>query len=516
LLVDLFVTAERERAPVLSSARDRVSAEVARLGSSLASNAAASAAFLKYLTSPGANGQALRGLYETGVLGGLFPEYARLKARVQHDVYHVYTVDTHTLFALQKMLRLRAGLLAAEASEFTRICQDLSRPLTLYLGLFFHDLGKHLGGNHSVRGEELIRNWAARAGIDQETIEDAAFLVREHLSMSAFAFRRDLSDPSLVVKMLEKVRTRERLDMLYLLTFVDISSVGPEAWTDWRARLLAELYAKCRLALGEEGAAPLSQDRTQAADAGLQSLRASLPTKDEQVEAFLKLLPERYLATVAPASARIHFEAWKSAQRRVVGGASVARHDLGDVGEFVVVTGDHPGLLALIAGTMAAHSIDILSAEIFSLRDHRALDSFIVREPGGHAPSPRRFAEVVADLELVLSGQETVPRLLARRHGATRRYAPGPATATKIRVDLNSAKDATIFDVWAQDRVGLLYDLADAFHRADASIALARIATEGNSAADGFYLQDFQERKITDPAHLTRIEQSIRDALRPD
>jgi [protein-PII] uridylyltransferase len=515
LLVDVFVTAERERVPVLSSARDRVSSEVSRLGASLATNKTALDAFLQYLVSPGATGTALRGLYEAGVLGGLFPEFARLKSRVQHDVYHVYTVDTHTLFALQKMLRLRAGLMSVETPEFTRICQDITRPLPLYLGLFFHDLGKHMGGNHSVKGEELIRAWGVRVGMDPETIDDAAFLVREHLTMSSFAFRRDLSDPSLLVKMLEKVGTRERLDMLYLLTYVDISSVGPETWTDWRSRLLAELHAKCRAAFGEGGSSPLSADRTQAAVAGLMSLRAALHGTDEQVEKFLSLLPERYLATVAPASARVHFEAWKSALRKSVGGASGGRPDLGGVGEFVVVTEDRPGLLALVAGTLAAHSIDILSAEIFSLGDHRALDAFIVREPGGLAPSPERLNEVTQDLELVLSGRETVPRLLARRHGTARRFAPGPATATKIKIDLNSARDATIFDVWAQDRVGLLHDLADAIYKAGAFIALARIATEGNSAADGFYLQDLQGHKITDPEHLARIENSLRDALRP-
>ena len=166
LLVDLFVAAERERTPVLSSSRDRVAQEVARFGSALADCRPAMTAFLEYLESPGATGTALRGMYETGVIGGLFPDFARLKARPQHDVYHVYTVDTHTLFALQKLLRLRAGLLAAEQPVFTRLCQDIARPLPLYIGLFFHDLGKHQGGDHSVKGEALVRAWAERAGID--------------------------------------------------------------------------------------------------------------------------------------------------------------------------------------------------------------------------------------------------------------------------------------------------------------------------------------------------------------
>jgi [protein-PII] uridylyltransferase len=513
LLVELFVTAERERIPVLSSARDRVAHEVTLCGAALATDTEALRAFYKYIVSPGATGQALRGLYETGVIGGLFPDFARLKSRVQHDVYHVYTVDTHTLFAVQKMLRLRAGLMAADAPVFTRLCQDVARPLPLYLGLFFHDLGKHMGGSHAVRGEELVRAWGKRVGIDVATVEDAAFLVREHLTLSTVAFRRDLSDMALVTDLVAKLGSRERLDMLYLLTYVDISSVGPETWNDWRSRLLAELYEKCRIMFDEQGDDSRPRTRTEAAEEGASTLRAMLHTQDPMLERFLGILPERYLATVAPASGRAHFELWKSAQGRAVAGTSILRPDVGEAGEFVVVADDRPGMLALIAGTLAAHSIDILGAEIFSLKDGRVLDSFLVREPGHQPPSHKRMAGVLSDLELVMSGRETVPALLARRRGNGRLFTPGPAVPTRIRVDMTAARDATVVDVYAQDHVGLLHDLADACHRAGASIVLARIATEGNCATDGFYLQDLTGHKIVDQKHLQRLETTLREAV---
>jgi len=510
LMVDLFAVAERERAPVLSSSRDRVAQEVVRFGSALADCRPAMKAFLDYLESPGATGAALRGMYEAGVIGGLFPEFARLKARAQHDVYHVYTVDTHTLFALQKLLRLRAGAMAADEPVFTRLCQDLARPLPLYIGLFFHDLGKHLGGDHAVKGEELVRAWAARAGVDDQTREDAAFLVRDHLTLSHVASRRDLADPVLIGGVARQMKTRERLDFLYLLTFADISSVGPETWNDWRARLLAELYEKTRAVLDPEGA-PTALDHTQAAEAGARSLR-QLVKAEPLLEAFIAALPERYLATVNPTESRAHFEIWKHAQGRHLAGSPVARPDLGDAGEVVFIAQDRPGLLAYIAGTLAAHSIDILAAEIFSLKDGRVLDSFLVREPGGQPPSQERLKAVLADLDRVLLGEETVPALLARRRGG--RGDPAlPPVGTKIRFDLISAKNATVVDVSTRDRIGLLHDVADAFHRAGATIVLARVATEGNRATDGFYLQDFAGQKIVDPERLAAIESALRQAL---
>lgn len=517
LLVNLFAVAERERAPVHSSARDRVAQEVQRLGPALAAEPTATRAFLDYLEGPGVTGEALRGLYETGVIGGLFPEFARLRARVQHDAYHVYTVDTHTLFALQKLLRLRSGLLP-EQPVFTRLCQDLPRPLPLYLGLFFHDLGKGLGGDHSVKGEAQARSWAERCGIDPSITEDVAFLVREHLRLSQVAFRRDLSDPSLVAKVATLCGTRERLDLLYLLTYADISSVGPETWNDWRSRLLGELHDKVARVLEREGPqGPGAFDPTEAARAGRRTLRESVRDlargAEPDLERFLAILPERYLATVAPNAARHHFDVWRRAKGRAVTASALPRPDVSDAADLVIVADDRPGLLSLLAGTLAAHGIDILAAEIFSLEDGRALDAFVVREPGGAPPSAERVARAVADVERVLAGQETVGDLLKRRRSAPWAADQGPAVTTKIRFDLGAARDATVVDVFARDRPGLLHDIASALHQAGASILLARVATEGNRATDGFYLQDLAGRKITETARLEAIERAVAEAL---
>jgi len=514
LLVELFVAAERAGLPVDAGARERVAAVVARedARASLAGDGPAMRAFLHYLTLPGARGEALQGMYRTGLLGALFPQLARLQARVQHDVYHVYTVDTHSVFALERLMRLRAGLMAAEQPVFTRLAQGVARPLALLLGMLFHDLGKGLGGDHSARGEELLRGYAAQLPwLDGAVVEDAAFLVREHLKLSQWAFRRDLSDPALLERVAALVGGRDRLEMLYLLTYADIASVGPETWNEWRARLLDELFSRTRTLLAErEGDGRVTAgDRTEAAVSGAAELRRLLPAGADGGR-FVEVLPERYLATVAPTEALRHYELWQRARGRQVLASIHEAPGLADAGALVVVTDDRPGLLALLAGVLSAHSIDILSAEIYSLGDGRALDVFVVREPGGAPPSAERCAAFQADVVRVLDGQEEVPALLARRRGARWAVAGGPAVATKVRFDPDAARDATVVDIFAQDRPGLLYDIATALREAGAGIVLARVATEGNRAIDCFYLQDGAGMKLSD----TRVLESMADHVR--
>jgi [protein-PII] uridylyltransferase len=507
--VNLFVAAERAGMAVGPASREASANHADLLAVDDVVRKEALSALLSYWEMPGATGEAMRGLYDAGILGALFPELARLKARVQHDAYHVFTVDTHTLLAVQHLMRLRAGLMAVDQPQFTRLVQDLPRPLPLVVGLFFHDLGKGLGGEHSAKGEALVRAFGEWSGLlPVDVVEDAAFLVREHLRLSQVAFRRDLSDEALLADVARLVGTRERLDMLYLLTYVDIASVGPETWNDWRARLLGELHAKVRERL-EAGAS--QADRSDAARAGARALRQAVG--DGSVGDFLALLPERYLATVPTGEAAHHFALWQQVRGSVLlEGHPAVGHD--DAGRLTLIAEDRPGLLAAVAGTLAAHGIDVLAAELFPLGPDRALDTFLVREPGRRPPTADRIGRARADLERVLAGEESVPALIARRRGAPNGSSVVPVAPPRVRFDLEAAADATVVDVWARDRPGLLHDIADALHRAGATIVLARIATEGHRATDGFYLKDFEGRKIVSPVHIARLEAALTEAIR--
>ncbi len=215
-LVRLFAVAETYGVPVYSYARDLLVQELQRLGSQLASDRDAHFELWQYVVRDGSQGHALTPLHELGVLGALFPEIGRLRARAQHSLYHVYTVDTHTVFALQRLMRLRAGALLAAEPDLTRIARAQQRPLVLMLGLLFHDLGKGLGPDHSARGAELVRGYAQRIGMDPGDAADVEWLVLAHLKMSHLSQRRDLEDSALIESFARELRTVERLEMLYL------------------------------------------------------------------------------------------------------------------------------------------------------------------------------------------------------------------------------------------------------------------------------------------------------------
>jgi [protein-PII] uridylyltransferase len=522
-LVRLFAVAETYGVPVYSYARDLLVHELARLGPQLATDRDAHFECWQLLLRDGSDGWALGPLHELGVLGALFPELDRLRARAQHSLYHVYTVDTHTVFALQRLQRLRSGALAEEEPELTRIARAQERPLVLMLGLLFHDLGKGYGSDHSRRGAELARGYGARIGLDPTDAADIEWLVLEHLKMSHISQRRDLEDPNLIESFASEGRTAERLEMLYLLTYADMASVSPENWTPWKATLLRTLYEKARARLLSGGDQPeharslearrerlaLEMNRVLAAQATSPGGAGELAAAHE----FAGGAPERYVGIVRPTDAVRHLRLWLAARRSGFA-AELHRPPTGEA-ELTLVAKDRPGLLALFSAALAANGIDILGAEVNSLEGGVALDQFVVRETGGGAPAQARWEAARAELLRLLSGTEEPARLIQRRlRRASWAASAAPSVAVRVKTDNISSARMTVLDVRAPDRPGLLYAIAEALHGAGASIELARIATEGNRATDAFYVVDAYSRgKFVDPERIGEIESAVRAAI---
>src|SRR5438132_2426740 len=496
-LVRIFAVAETYGAPVYSYARDLMVQELQRLGPSLAFDRDAHFEFWQYLVREGSEGQALAPLHELGILGALFPEVGRLRARAQHSLYHVYTVDTHTVFALQRLMRLRAGTLSDAEPELTRIARAQQRPLVLMLGLLFHDLGKGMGPDHSARGVELVRAYAQRLSLDPGDAADVEWLVLAHLKMSHLSQRRDLEDMALIESFARELRTVERLEMLYLLTYTDMASVSPENWTDWKSRLLRLLYEKAHATLpAEELDQPAHAEslelRRERLGRAIEPLLEE-PAARKAVGEFARALPERYVSTARPNDAARHLKLWLVARR--TGFAAELRQPASGEAELTLVAPDRAGLLALFSAALAANGIDILAAEVHSLEDGIALDQFIVREPGGGVPAQSRWEAAHADLLRLLSGADDPHRLVQKRlRRASWAASAAPSVETKLRIDGVSSAEFTILDVFTQDRPGLLHAIDDPLHRAGVSIELARIATEGNRATDAFYLREVAGR----------------------
>ncbi|MFL5395217.1 MAG: [protein-PII] uridylyltransferase [Myxococcales bacterium] len=515
-MVRLFAVAETYGVPVYSYARDLLVQELHRLEAGLAADRDAHFELWQYLVRDGSDGAALGPLHELGVLGALFPELGRLRARAQHSLYHVYTVDTHTVVALQRLMRLRAGVLADEEPELTRIARAQERPLVLMLGLLFHDLGKGLGSDHSSRGAELVRAYAQRVALDPGDAEDIAWLVQEHLKMSAISQRRDLEDAAMIAAFAGEARTVERLEMLYLLTYADMASVSPENWTEWKSGLLGLLYEKTRATLTSEGLdRPAHEDSLESRRDRLIGAVEPLVEPDlrSQVAGFARVAPERYLAITRPPEAARHVQLWTLAKR--TGFAADLRRPPGGEADLTLVAKDRPGLLALFSAALAANGIDVLAAEVHTLGE-LALDTFVVRETGGGVPSPSRWDTAHADLIRLLSGDEDPHKLVQRRlRRASWAASAVPQVATKLRIDDVSSAECTILDVFTQDKPGLLHAIAQALHRARVSIVVARIATEGNRATDAFYLREAsgQAGRLGSEERKREVENAVRMAI---
>jgi [protein-PII] uridylyltransferase len=386
------------------------------------------------------------------------------------------------------------------------------------LGLLFHDLGKGLGPDHSARGAELVRQYAERIGLDPADAIDVEWLVAAHLKMSHLSQRRDLEDDQLIASFAAETRTLQRLEMLYLLTYADMASVSPENWTPWKAHLLRTLYEKTHTALVRERAA---------SDHSLEARRERLaervaPLAGEHgslVHSFVQALPQRYLATARPEAAARHLKLWAMARRAGFAG-EMHRAESGET-DLTLVAQDRPGLLALFTAALAANGIDILGAEVNSLTGGMALDTFVVRETGGGAPSGARWEAARADLLRLLSGADDPHHLVQKRlRRASWATSAAPSVETKIRVDDTSSERMTILDVLTQDRPGLLHTIADALHRTGVSIEVARIATEGNRATDAFYLRDLRSarspggsEKIETPERRLEVVSAVHDAI---
>jgi [protein-PII] uridylyltransferase len=497
-LVRLFAAADREGYDLYPYARDLAAQAAEELTPEAAADPELNQELLSCFTRPGTRGRFLTLMHELGVFQKLVPEFARITARRQIDVYHVYTVDVHTLFAVRRLLALRCGDVKEEG--LGELMQGMKRPLALYLGTLFHDIGKGSGKDHSTRGAQIAAEACVRMGVDPDDAADIEWLVLKHLRMAAIAQRRDLSDPDLIHGFADEVGTLDRLEKLYLLSYADIATVGPRTWTDWKARLLRELFQKTQEVLrgGVEKRPSPGTAESAGRELALEALQQrGWGVRVEDHDRFVAAMPARYFLTVSPGVAPRHLRLLSLGRGRVLATTSRRRADLGHT-EVAITAHDRPGLLATIAGVLAAHRIDIQHAEVFSSSADRsfgwlaglALDVFELRGPEDGPVEPSRWRAARGDLARVLSGAEPLDALMARRlRASSLPQKPLPRVPTKVVIDNDSARAHSVVDVFTADRVGLLHTLSRTFFDLGLTVDLARISTEGHRAADAFYVR---------------------------
>jgi [protein-PII] uridylyltransferase len=523
-LVRLFAVADREQLDLYPYARDLAAQAAEELPAAAAEDPEVNQELLACFTRPGTRGRFLTAMHEVGVLPKVLPEFSRITARRQIDVYHVYTVDVHSLFAARRLFALRCGDVAEPS--LGEVMQGQLRPLALYLGTLFHDIGKGSGKDHSMRGAEIAAEACVRMGVDPADAADIEWLVLKHLRMSAIAQRRDLSDPDLIHAFAAEVGTIDRLEKLYLLTYADMATVGPRTWTEWKARLLRELYEKTRAVLlrGERRPDPGTAEAA-GRELVLEALQArARGVRVEDEDRFVAAMPARYFLTVAPGLAPRHLRLLSLARGRALA-AVIRDHPAMGHSDLALAARDRPGLLATIAGVLASHRIDIQHAEVFSTANDpalgwlsgQALDVFEIRGPEDGPVDRARWRAARADLSRVLAGEESLDALMARRlRASSLPQKPLPRVPTKIVVDNDSARAHSVVDVFTADRVGLLHTLARTFFDLGVTVDLARITTEGHRAADAFYVRTAEGARL-EGERARRVVEALTQALsRPE
>jgi len=463
--------------------------------------------FLDICRSWGRVCQTFSEMHELGLLGRYLPEFGALTCLVQYDVYHKFSADQHSLLAVEHLEALAPGQ-SAESEGAAPVLSEVEKPELLMLGMLLHDIGKARGHGHVAKGIPLVRGLTARMGLPSADAAAVEFLVAHHLTMSHVAQRRDIDDPKTVTDFAAVVGDPQRLRMLYLLTYADMRAVGPGVLTPWRARILHELYTRTLdLLTGGRVAKPSRAqlaERLHAAAKGEVDLQA--------VKAHLAMMADRYLESTGVQRMAEHLRMLGELGEAPVVTALFQHPDLGS-SDLVVVTRDLPGLFSLIAGTLAASGVNIISAQIHTRADGIAIDTFQVNDPAGDVVgSAAHWARSLDALRAVITGEQSVEALLARRR-ALGREATGPGGPPKIALDNQLSDSATVIEVKCPDRLGLLYLITRALAGLGLDIVSARIATEIDQAFDTFYVQDREGRKLEDPDTLERARVGLEQAL---
>jgi [protein-PII] uridylyltransferase len=509
-MLRLFEIGLRTGALVHPAAMRLIAARLDLIDDAVRADPQANALFLKMLARGPDPERALRRMNECGLLGRFIPQFGRIVAMMQFNMYHHYTVDEHTILAVGGLRRIQSGALIEDlpvATEILKAGVDLD---VLYVALFLHDIGKGLPEDHSEVGATIARDLCPRLGLDATQTEMVEWLVRHHLLMSDTAQKRDIADPRTVRAFADVVRSPERLRLLLVLTACDIRAVGPNVWNNWKAQLLRHLFWDTRAVL-TGGAERLSRaDRVEDAKQALRAALAAWPEAEREAEIARHYAP--YWLGVEPETHVAHAELARTHDSARVS-VRIDPDPTRDATRVLICMDDHPGIFSRMAAAMALARASVVDARSFTTVDGAARAAFWIQNPDGGAYGARDFDRLRAAIRRSLSG-EVKPRaaLAERRRGARRRERPFESP-TRIVFDNDASDIYTVIEVDTRDRFGLLYDLTSTLAAANINMFSAVVATYGEQAVDVFYVKDLFGLKIRSRAKQQAITRNLRAAI---
>ena len=514
-LLRAFTVAQAQDVPLSRTALRLVRENLDLVDDAFRADPAAAAAFFQILAAERRVFRTLTALNEEGVLGAFLPEWEHLVCRWQHVMYHTYTVDVHTTFLVEQLRRLWRGKYERALPVLTDLVRSAEDRVVLFVGCLLHDVGKGWGGDHSRRGAEIARRCLERLGLEPERRERVVFLVAQHLVMSHVAQRRDLADPKVIVEFARLVGDRENLRNLYLLTFADTRASSPEAWTDWKGRLLRQLFERTSEFLetgGDDPARALEQveAEVEARQVDARAELRGLGLAEARIDDFFATLPRRYFVSHDPREIARH-------ARLVLGfdpaqGVALAVREMNDgSSELLLCTRDVHGLYAMVAGTLASRGLNILGSNVYTTRAGLALEVYRVAAPPGGEPE-RRLAWQAFETTLrdVLAGTRDLAELIRQRRRPLGRPQTPARHPPSVTITNSESDFYTILDVAADDRLGLLYDLTRTLADHGCEIYISKATTILDQVADTFYVKDAATgKKLRDRKRVERLREAL-------
>ncbi len=509
-LIELFQIADREGLEINPLTLRQAARDSALITEAVRRDPRANALFLDVLTSPRDPETTLRLMNEAGVFGRFIPDFGRVVAKMQYDMYHHYTVDEHTIRAIGLLARIEKGALQDDHPLSSTVIHQLLSRRVLYVAVLLHDIAKGRGGDHSVLGAEVAMKLCPRLGLTEAETDTVAWLVRYHLLMSATAFKRDLADFKTILDFTEAVAGMERLRLLLVLTVVDIRAVGPGVWNGWKAQLLTTLYTSAEevLRLGHK-----QTGRRERISRRQERLRQVMGVAEAKFEAYATRFADSYWlaepSDVLASNMALVMDADRDKQQFSI------RSQPDKVAGTTLVTiyaADHPGIFYRIAGGLALGGASIVDARIHTTRDGMALDNLVVQDPlGGPFDEPEQIRRMETAVMDALAGKvKLADRLKARP--LPRRRQEAFRVVPQVLIDNKASNRFTVVEVNALDRPALLYALTYALYGARVTIHSAHIATYGERAVDTFYLTDLTGDKIVSTQRLKALERRLLEA----
>nr|WP_167085274.1 [protein-PII] uridylyltransferase [Rhizomicrobium palustre] len=510
-LLRLFHMADTKGIGVHPDAMRTVTRSLDLIDDGLRNDKEANRLFLEMLTSRNDPEKSLKRMNEAGVLGRFVPEFGRIVALMQFNMYHHYTVDEHLIRAVGNVASIERGEHGNEHPIAHDMIKRIAPREVLYCAMLLHDIAKGLPGDHSKVGADIARACCQRWGLPESETTSVVWLVEHHLVMSDTAQRRDITDPKTVRDFVDVVQSPELLRMLLVLTIADIRAVGPGVWNGWKGQLLRELYFEAESVMSGGDSTKSHSSRVEEAKQALtvQLKDMSPEERDRQISRHY----DSYWLTLDTATherhARMLAEADKKGEMLALDAVSNAFRA---VTEITIYTPDHPGLFSQVTGAIAAAGGSIVDAKVFTTSDGFALDVFSVQDaesgPFGDAERAQRLKQTILR---IVRGEVQPEALFSKRPVYNK--ASAFKVSPRVSFDNEASHQATVIEVRGRDRVGFLHDVSTALFEAGLSISSAMIATYGERVVDVFYVRDGFGHKIVHTGRLKAIEDMLLRAV---